>query len=194
MGQRDDDRDRDRLHRPGDHQGLRTAVAGPIGMGVIVGNIPVVEGMSGVMTCWSERSIRQRAELHLLRRQRGIYPPLIFLGIGAMTDFSTMLSNPKLTLLGAAAQIGVFLTFLGSLYLGFDEKQAGAIGIIGGADGPTAIFLAAKLAPELARCDRDRRLLLHGAGAGHPTADHAVADDARRTFDSHEAAAESLQT
>ena len=66
-----------------------------------------------------------------------------------MTDFSTMLSNPKLVLLGAAAQIGVFLTFLGALFLGFSPEQAGAIGIIGGADGPTSIFLASKLAPHL---------------------------------------------
>ena len=79
----------------------------------------------------------------------GVYPPLIFLGIGAMTDFSTMLSNPKLVLLGAAAQIGVFLTFFGALWLGFAPNEAGAIGIIGGADGPTAIFLASKLAPNL---------------------------------------------
>jgi oxaloacetate decarboxylase beta subunit len=116
----------------------------PIGMGVIVGNIPVVEGMS--MSVYDKGSV-----LNYIYKgvSLGIYPPLIFLGIGAMTDFSTMLSNPKLTLLGAAAQIGVFITFLGSLYLGFDEKQAGAIGIIGGADGPTAIFLAAKLAPDL---------------------------------------------
>ena len=80
---------------------------------------------------------------------QGIFPPLIFLGIGAMTDFSTMLSNPRLVLLGAAAQIGVFLTFLGALSLGFTAERAGAIGIIGGADGPTAIFLSAKLAPGL---------------------------------------------
>ena len=79
----------------------------------------------------------------------GIFPPLIFLGIGAMTDFSTMLSNPRLVLLGAAAQIGVFLTFLGALSLDFTAAQAGAVGIIGGADGPTAIFLSAKLAPDL---------------------------------------------
>jgi len=79
----------------------------------------------------------------------GIYPPLIFLGIGAMTDFSTMLSNPKLVLLGAAAQVGVFLTFFGAIYLGFNFAEAGAIGIIGGADGPTAIFLASELAPHL---------------------------------------------
>jgi len=79
----------------------------------------------------------------------GLFPPLIFLGIGAMTDFSTMLSNPKLVLLGAAAQVGIFLTFLGALYLGFSPAEGGAIGIIGGADGPTAIFLSAKLAPHL---------------------------------------------
>ena len=81
--------------------------------------------------------------------KEGIFPPLIFLGIGAMTDFSTMLSNPKLVLLGAAAQVGIFLTFLGALALGFSAQEAGAIGIIGGADGPTAIFLSAKLAPHL---------------------------------------------
>jgi oxaloacetate decarboxylase beta subunit len=76
----------------------------------------------------------------------GIYPPLIFLGIGAMTDFSTLISNPKLMLLGAAAQIGIFATFIGALILGFHPAEAGAIGIIGGADGPTAIFTASKLA------------------------------------------------
>jgi oxaloacetate decarboxylase beta subunit len=80
----------------------------------------------------------------------GLFPPLIFLGIGAMTDFSTMLSNPKLVLLGAAAQIGVFLTFFGAMYLfDFSMPSAAAIGIIGGADGPTAIFLSSKLAPQL---------------------------------------------
>ena len=79
----------------------------------------------------------------------GWYPPLIFLGIGAMTDFSSLISNPKLMLLGAAAQIGIFATFIGAYALGFSPAQAGAIGIIGGADGPTAIFLSSKLAPEL---------------------------------------------
>ena len=77
---------------------------------------------------------------------KGIYPPLIFLGIGAMTDFSSLISNPKLMFLGAAAQIGVFLTFIGALGLGFTLQESGAIGIIGGADGPTAIFLSSKLA------------------------------------------------
>ena len=81
--------------------------------------------------------------------RQGIYPPLIFLGIGAMTDFSSLISQPRLMIIGAAAQLGVFLTFIGALYLGFDLKEAGAIGIIGGADGPTAIFLSSKMAPHL---------------------------------------------
>ncbi len=79
----------------------------------------------------------------------GIYPPLIFLGIGAMTDFGPLISNPKSFLLGAAAQLGIFTTFIGAIFLGFTGKQAGSIGIIGGADGPTAIFVTTKLAPEL---------------------------------------------
>lgn len=116
----------------------------PIGFGIIVGNIPPIEGMS--LSVYAEGSVFSYLYLGVMK---GIYPPLIFLGIGAMTDFSTMLSNPKLILLGAAAQIGVFLTFIGSLYLGFSPEQAGAIGIIGGADGPTAIFLSSMLAPEL---------------------------------------------
>jgi len=79
----------------------------------------------------------------------GIYPPLIFLGIGAMTDFGPLISNPKSLLLGAAAQLGIFITLIGAVALGFDLKEAGAIAIIGGADGPTAIYLTTKLAPEL---------------------------------------------
>lgn len=116
----------------------------PIGFGIIVGNILPIDGMS--LSVYAEGSVFSYIYLGVTN---GIYPPLIFLGIGAMTDFSPMLSNPKLTLLGAAAQIGVFLTFIGSLYLGFSPEQAGAIGIIGGADGPTAIFLSSMLAPEL---------------------------------------------
>jgi oxaloacetate decarboxylase beta subunit len=116
----------------------------PIGMGAIVGNIPSVESMA--LGVYDEGSVLQYIYFGV---SNGIYPPLIFLGIGAMTDFSTMLSNPKLILLGAAAQIGIFLTLLGALFLGFTGAEAGAIGIIGGADGPTAIFLSAKLAPHL---------------------------------------------
>ena len=112
----------------------------PIGFGVIVGNIPSGMGVydSGSVLNYIYFGVSQ-----------GVFPPLIFLGIGSMTDFSTMLSNPRLVLLGAAAQLGIFLTFIGSLYLGFSPMESGAIGIIGGADGPTAIFLSSKLAPHL---------------------------------------------
>ncbi len=116
----------------------------PIGFGIIFGNIPALFGMQ--ISIYEEGSVLSYLYYGVLK---GIYPPLIFLGIGAMTDFSTMLSNPKLILLGAAAQIGIFLTLIGALALGFTPTEAGAIGIIGGADGPTAIFLSSKLAPHL---------------------------------------------
>ncbi len=116
----------------------------PIGFGILVGNIPIFSGLG--LGIYEEGSV-----LHYLYQgvRWGIYPPLIFMGIGAMTDFSTMLARPLVMLLGAAAQMGIFLTFLGALALGFDPKEAASIGIIGGADGPTAIFLTAQLAPEL---------------------------------------------
>lgn len=116
----------------------------PIGFGVIVGNIPPIEGMT--IGVYDEGSVLSYIYFGV---KEGIFPPLIFLGIGAMTDFTAMLSNPKLILLGAAAQLGIFVTLLGALYIGFAPNEAGAIGIIGGADGPTAIFLSAKLAPDL---------------------------------------------
>lgn len=116
----------------------------PIGTGVMLGNIPFVAGnQTGIYEAGSVLNYLYFGVL------KGIYPPLIFLGIGAMTDFSSLIANPKLMLLGAAAQIGVFATFIGALYLGFNLPEAGAIGIIGGADGPTAIFLSSKLAPHL---------------------------------------------
>ncbi len=116
----------------------------PIGFGAIVGNIPSVAGME--LSVYEPGSVLSYIYFGVTK---GIYPPLIFLGIGAMTDFSTMLSNPKLILLGAAAQVGIFLTLLGALALGFTPQEAASVGIIGGADGPTAIFLAAKLSPHL---------------------------------------------
>ncbi len=118
----------------------------PIGFGIILGNIPFVENVGLQIGLYENGSVLNYLYFGVLK---GIYPPLIFLGIGAMTDFSALLSNPKLMLLGAAAQIGIFLTFMAALALGFDVNQAAAIGIIGGADGPTAIFLSSKLAPEL---------------------------------------------
>ncbi len=116
----------------------------PIGFGMLIGNIPMALGIKvGVYETGSVLNILYQGVA------QGIYPPLIFLGIGAMTDFSTLLSNPKTILLGAAAQIGIFATIAGAYYLGFSLPEAAAIGIIGGADGPTAIFLTSKLAPRL---------------------------------------------
>ncbi len=128
----------------------------PIGVGIIIGNIPFVTEEIGIqMGFWAEGAkglqlgVYEKGSVMNYLYQgvvKGIYPPLIFLGIGAMTDFSSLLSNPRLVLLGAAAQVGIFLTFLGALMLGFHLPEAGAIGIIGGADGPTAIFISSKLA------------------------------------------------
>jgi carboxybiotin decarboxylase len=115
----------------------------PIGTGILIGNIPFVLDAGLQVGIYESGSVLNYLYFGVVK---GIYPPLIFLGIGAMTDFSSLISNPKLVLLGAAAQIGIFLTFLGALSLGFNAPEAGAIGIIGGADGPTAIFLSSKLA------------------------------------------------
>ncbi|WP_010662841.1 sodium ion-translocating decarboxylase subunit beta [Marinilabilia salmonicolor] len=116
----------------------------PIGTGIILGNIPFIEGFQ--IGIYEDGSVLNYLYFGVVK---GVYPPLIFLGIGAMTDFSSLISNPRLMLLGAAAQIGVFGTFIGAMALGFEIHQAGAISIIGGADGPTAIFASSKLAPEL---------------------------------------------
>ena len=116
----------------------------PIGFGILVGNIPFSPGME--IGIYEDGSVLNYLYFGVIK---GIYPPLIFLGIGAMTDFSALISNPKLMLVGAAAQIGIFATCMGALALGFTAAEAGAIGIIGGADGPTAIFLTSKLAPDL---------------------------------------------
>ena len=117
----------------------------PIGFGILIGNIPFKD--AGLQIgIYEEGSV-----LNILYQgvKQGWYPPLIFLGIGAMTDFSALISNPKLILIGAAAQCGIFGAYIVALQFGFDPSQAGAIGIIGGADGPTAIFLSSKLAPNL---------------------------------------------
>lgn len=116
----------------------------PIGFGILIGNIPFTEGYK--VGIYEEGSVMN---IFYSGVMKGWYPPLIFLGIGAMTDFSSLISNPKLMLLGAAAQLGIFATFMGAYFLGFTPEQSGAIGIIGGADGPTAIFLSSRLAPEL---------------------------------------------
>ncbi len=115
----------------------------PIGTGILLGNIPFMLNAGLQLGIYEDGSVMNYLYFGVTA---GVYPPLIFLGIGAMTDFSSLISNPRLMLLGAAAQIGIFATFLGALVLGFHPSEAGAIGIIGGADGPTAIFLSSKLA------------------------------------------------
>ena len=113
----------------------------PISFGMLLANLPVI-GLS---------SYDEGGLIYYLYQgvKMGIYPPLIFLGIGAMTDFGPLIANPKSLLLGAAAQLGIFITFIGASALGYTPQEAGAIGIIGGADGPTAIFVTSKLAPHL---------------------------------------------
>ncbi len=118
----------------------------PIGFGILIGNIPFNTTAGLEIGIYEEGSV-----LNILYNgvSAGWYPPLIFLGIGAMTDFSALIANPKLMLIGAAAQFGIFGAYMVALLLGFAPDQAGAMAIIGGADGPTAIFLSSKLAPNL---------------------------------------------
>jgi len=118
----------------------------PIGFGMLLGNIPFNTAANLQIGVYESGSVLNYLYFGVIK---GIYPPLIFLGIGAMTDFSTLLSNPRLILLGAAAQLGIFGAYMIALALGFNTLEAAAIAIIGGADGPTAIFLSSKLAPHL---------------------------------------------
>lgn len=131
----------------------------PIGFGILVGNIPLPLQIFNSVSVYMIDPVTQQYTFNTTGNsvlgliyygvRSGFLPPLIFLGIGAMTDFTALLSNPRSVLLGAAAQAGIFITFLGALYLGFSPANSAAIGIIGGADGPTAIFLSSKLAPSL---------------------------------------------
>ena len=120
-------------------KGFEPLLLSPIAFGCLLANVPKTgfEDQPGVM------------QVILYGINHDIFPPLIFLGVGAMTDFGPLIANPKTLLLGAAAQAGVFISLLGAMMLGFTVQEASAIGIIGGADGPTAIYLAAKMAPNL---------------------------------------------
>ena len=117
----------------------------PIAFGMLLANLPLAglmdgpkDGVVGGLLYYLYQGVKL-----------GIYPPLIFLGVGAMTDFGPLIANPSTLMLGAAAQLGIFVTFMGALLMGYTPAQAGSIGIIGGADGPTAIFVTTRLAPEL---------------------------------------------
>ena len=120
-------------------KGFEPLLLSPIAFGCLLANVPKTgfEDQPGVM------------QVILYGINHEIFPPLIFLGVGAMTDFGPLIANPKTLLLGAAAQAGIFVSLLGAMMLGFTVQEASAIGIIGGADGPTAIYLAAKMAPNL---------------------------------------------
>lgn len=118
----------------------------PIGFGILIGNIPFNEAAGLQIGIYEEGSVFNILYQGVVK---GWYPPLIFLGIGAMTDFSSLIANPKLILIGAACQFGIFGAYVVALAWGFAPNEAGAIGIIGGADGPTAIFTTSKLAPHL---------------------------------------------
>ena len=118
----------------------------PIGFGMLIGNVPFDEVANLGIGIYEEGSVFNILYQGVVQ---GWYPPLIFMGIRAMTDFTSLISNPKLILIGAAAQFGIFGAYFIALQVGFEPNQAGAIGIIGGADGPTAIFLTSKLAPNL---------------------------------------------
>lgn len=137
-------------------KGFEPLLLVPIAFGMLLSNLPLTGIFEHTVTAFDAYIDPSKTEtsgglfyLFYSFNKLGIFPPLIFLGIGAMTDFGPLIANPKSLLLGAAAQLGIFSTFIGAIFLGFNAQEAGAIGIIGGADGPTAIFLTTKLAPHL---------------------------------------------
>ena len=145
-------------------KGFEPLLLVPIAFGMLLSNLPLTGVMSGPLSVIEpvgvEASGALQTSIHtktpggllhnlFLGDELGIFPPLIFLGVGAMTDFGPLIANPKSILLGAAAQFGIFFTFIGALLLGFTGPEAASIGIIGGADGPTAIYLTTKLAQQL---------------------------------------------
>lgn len=145
-------------------KGFEPLLMVPIAFGMLLANIPGANlavqyhDLQGFIDLMAGRMVDETAgavctpglmDFLYFGVKAGIYPPLIFLGIGAMTDFAPLIANPSSFILGAAAQLGIFFTYVGAILLGFTPQQAGSIGIIGGADGPTAIFVTSKLAPEL---------------------------------------------
>jgi len=127
------------------YKGFEPLLLVPIGFGALLANLPT-EGLVNAPTAEAAGGLFYYIGLGITLE---LFPPLIFLGVGALTDFGPLIANPRMLLLGAAAQFGVFVTFVGAIGLGFSAPEAAAIGIIGGADGPTSIFLANKLAPHL---------------------------------------------
>ncbi|MEG0012665.1 MAG: sodium ion-translocating decarboxylase subunit beta [Cellulosilyticaceae bacterium] len=132
-------------------KGFEPLLLVPIAIGMLMVNLPEVGIKAGEVGTYGTEGFQPGGLLYYLSlgKDLGIFPPLIFIGVGAMTDFGPLIANPKSLILGAAAQLGIFFAFLGALLLGFSPAEAASIGIIGGADGPTAIYLTTKLAPHL---------------------------------------------
>ncbi len=132
-------------------KGFEPLLLVPIAFGMLLVNLPEIGIKAHATGIWGETGFQPGGLLYYLSAGKdwGIFPPLIFVGVGAMTDFGPLIANPKSLILGGAAQLGIFFAFLGALLLGFDPLAAASIGIIGGADGPTAIYLTSKLKPEL---------------------------------------------
>lgn len=132
-------------------KGFEPLLLVPIAFGMLLVNLPAIGIKDAPIGVWGQEGFQAGGLFYYLSAGKdwGIFPPLIFLGVGAMTDFGPLIANPKSLILGGAAQFGIFFAFLGALLIGFTPAEAASIGIIGGADGPTAIYLTAKLAPEL---------------------------------------------
>ena len=144
----------------------------PIGFGIFIVNFPNVPLMG-----MNEHGVRNLIEIfYHYGLEWTVMPCIVFLGLGALTDFGPLIANPKMLLVGAGAQLGVFVTFTGTVLAGFTLKEAASVGIIGGAEGPTTIYLTQILAPQLLGRERARGLFVHGHGAAHSAADHEVDD------------------
>ena len=156
----------------------------PIAFGMLLVNLP----LSGIMAPEvhnADGTTEAGGVIYYLYQgvKLGIYPPLIFMGVGAMTDFGPLIANPKSLLLGAAAQLGIFMAFILALLLGFDSNVAASIGIIGGADGPTAIYVDVPPRARIFRADCGGGIHIHGIGANHPAAHYEGDDYKKRTHD-----------
>lgn len=145
----------------------------PIGLGIIVGNIPFKMDAGLEIGLYEENSV---LNIFYQGVKQGWYPPLVFLGIGAMTDFSALIANPKLILIGAAAQFGIFGAYMLSMALGFVPSQAASIAIIGGADGGNSDIPVKQTGSKPHGCGGCVCLLVYGIGASDTAIHHATAD------------------
>ena len=164
-------------------RGFEPLLLVPIAFGMLLSNLPVSGIFIEHFELTSSNQLSDAGVLTVFYLMKPILPSLIFLGVGSMTDFGPLIANPKSLIMGAAAQFGIFFAFFAAIALGFNAQEAASIGIIGGADGPTAIYLTSKLADHLFRTYRSSCLLLYGSGSCNPAADHEGADYGTRKTD-----------